>query len=169
MAQLDFGIELDRKQVNRLLRITRSPRLIGNLIRAGLNDMGSFATRRISLVAPRDTGALAGSYTHQVERRTIPRWLEIISRIGYAPFVEFGAKAHFPPTKALRGWAARHGFPPSPQGEFKVAFAIAHPKPGALSLVGQPHVIPTMERVVRNAPRHFQRAFSQLERAWQRG
>ena len=168
MAELDFSVAFDRRQLNRLLKLSRDPKLIGNMIRAGLRDTGRFAVRRISFVAPRDRGLLAKSYQFLVERRIIPTFLEIFSKIGYAPFVEFGAKAHFPPPAALKGWAARHGFPRSPRGEFLVARAIANPKPGALSLVGQPHVIPTMDRVIRNMPRMFARAMKQMENVWRR-
>ncbi len=168
MAALEFSVEFDRRQLNRLVKLSRDPKLIGNMVRAGLRDMGRFAVRRISFVAPRDRGLLAKSYRFLVERRIIPTFLEIFSKIGYAPFVEFGAKAHFPPPGALRGWAARHSFPASPKGEFLVAHAIANPKPGALSLVGQPHALPTVERVVRNAPRMFARAMKQMELVWRR-
>lgn len=169
MAQIEAILEFNERDMRRLIRLTRSPRLVGNLVRAGLTDMGRFAIRRISLVAPRDTSALANSYVFEVARGIIPKMLTIISRIGYAPFVEFGAKAHFPPPPALKGWAGRHGFPASPVGEFQVALAIANPKPGAKSLVGQPHVIPTIERILRNSSRHWQRAFSQLEKVWRSG
>ena len=169
MAVLDFSVEFDRRQLNRLLKLSGDPKLIGNLVKAGLRDTGRFAVRRISFVAPRDRGWLAKSYRFLVDRRRIPTFLEIFSKIGYAPFVEFGAKAHFPPPAALKGWAGRHGFPPSPRGEFMVAQAIAFPKPGALSLVGQPHVIPTMNRVIRTMPRMFARAMKQMESVWTRG
>lgn len=39
---------------------------------------------------------------------------KVIAEIGptakYGPFVEFGTRPHFPPLKALKKWAKRHGF-----------------------------------------------------------
>lgn len=69
--------------------------------------------------APRDTGALARSLTHEVR----PLSARVYSHLGYAAAVETGraAGARMPPPAALEGWMRRHGLRGSP---FALARAI---------------------------------------------
>jgi len=55
-----------------------------------------------------DTGHLATTVV--VDRTNNGLGSEIGSTAPYAPYVEHGAKPHFPPPDALEDWARRHGF-----------------------------------------------------------
>ena len=62
-----------------------------------LKDMGSW-----------DVGHLAN--TILAEKGDSGLTCEVGPTAGYGPYVEYGTKPHFPPPKALEGWAKRHGF-----------------------------------------------------------
>jgi len=60
-------------------------------------------------LAPKDTGRLAGSITHNISGLTS----RIGPSAGYGLFVEMGRSAGKPPpVSAVAGWAARHGVNP---------------------------------------------------------
>lgn len=61
--------------------------------------------------APVDTGKLRASISSDVEGRGARIQGVIGSRVKYAPFMEEGTVAHWPPRDALEVWAARHGIP----------------------------------------------------------
>ena len=80
--------------------------------------------------APRDTGHLWASIK---TTGVSPMGAYVGTDVVYAPPVEYGSKAHWPPRGALQPWARRHGFPAGPRGDFLVRRAIARrgikPKP----------------------------------------
>lgn len=55
-----------------------------------------------------DLGNLANSIL--VDRTIDGMIAEVGPTAPYGPYVEFGARPHFPPPDALEGWARRHGF-----------------------------------------------------------
>lgn len=59
--------------------------------------------------APVDMGVLRASITPSVEARGGETVGVVGSNIAYAPFMELGARPHWPPLAALEGWARRHG------------------------------------------------------------
>lgn len=85
--------------------------------------------------APRDTGQLANSVTHNIGGSGLTTIGEVGPTVAYWPFVERGTKPHWPPVAAVTPWARRHGIPP-----FLVARSIA--KKGTKA---QPFVRPAWE------------------------
>jgi len=59
----------------------------------------------------------------------------------YGPYVEFGARPHFPPPDALEGWAKRHGF----DSAWPICLAIAR-----RGLPAKPYLLPAYFAVVDN-------------------
>ena len=59
--------------------------------------------------APVDTGRLRASITPGVRGESGQTVGVVGSNVAYAPFMELGAKPHFPPMSALETWARRHG------------------------------------------------------------
>jgi len=66
--------------------------------------------------APHDTGKLGQSIGVRWEGEAVT----VYTRSHYGGFVDMGTRPHWPPVKALEGWARRHGIP-----AFLVARAIA--------------------------------------------
>jgi HK97 gp10 family phage protein len=56
--------------------------------------------------APSDTGRLRSSIQTEIKDNGFTA--QVFSDVNYAPHVEYGTKAHFPPPSALQGWARRH-------------------------------------------------------------
>lgn len=101
-------------------------------LRKGLDKAGFIVESEAKRNAPVDRGTLRASITHEVEHATVPRFVKVGSKLGYAPMMEYGtgragdgpggSTSHFPPPSALAGWAGRHGMPGA---EFAIAAAIA--------------------------------------------
>lgn len=75
--------------------------------------------RDAKINAPVDTGRLRASITPEVRAAGDSIEGVVGSNVFYAPFVELGTRAHWPPPGALEVWARRHGVP-----EFLVRRAI---------------------------------------------
>lgn len=84
------------------------------------------AKRNISDWPVVDTGRLRASVKVVTFSDGLARWVG--SDVGYAPFVEFGTRPHFPPLEPIREWCRRHGIPET------AAYAIAL----KISRTGQP-------------------------------
>lgn len=70
---------------------------------------------------PVDKGALKASIADEVYRAGGGKVVGVIgSNVHYSPFVEYGARAHWPPPGALLGWANRHGW-----SEYDIRYHIA--------------------------------------------
>ena len=89
------------------VRAKCSPRLFTAALANLLRDAAVLAEREARMGAPRDTGALARSITHEAR----PTYAATFTTLSYARAMEEGrrAGAAMPPPKALEGWAARHG------------------------------------------------------------
>ena len=59
--------------------------------------------------APSDTGRLRSSIQTEIKNNGFTA--QVFTDVNYAPFVEYGTRAHFPPPNALKGWARRHNMP----------------------------------------------------------
>ena len=73
------------------------------------------------ILAPVDTGRLRSSITHETRWEgdtLVGAWG---TNVEYAPHIEYGTKAHFPPVAAITTWAMRHGV----KDPFALALAIA--------------------------------------------
>ena len=98
-----------------------------------------------------DTGHLKDSYTTDITDGGYTA--EVGSNLVYAIFVEFGTRPHFPPMKALEGWARRHGF----ESAWPVCKAIAEK-----GLKARPHLFPAYEAAM-------QKFFQELKRRFESG
>jgi HK97 gp10 family phage protein len=78
----------------------------------GMRDATLLVSRDAKINAPVDTGRLRASITPEV-RRGAGMDNVVIGVVGsnvtYAPYMELGTQAHFPPVAALETWARRHG------------------------------------------------------------
>ena len=95
--------------------------------------------------APVDTGNLRGSI--KIQKRGLRR--DVAASVNYAGAVESGARPRWYPVGSLQPWARRHGFPQGNTGDFLVRRAIANPKSGAKSKVGQPYMRPAWDRFIQ--------------------
>jgi len=66
-------------------------------------------TRDAKINAPVDTGKLRSSIMPGVTSNSGGVVGVTGSNVAYAPFMELGTAAHWPPIAALEGWARRHG------------------------------------------------------------
>lgn len=94
--------------------------------------------RDAKILAPVDTGRLRASITPRVERGVIGSGVKGVvgSNVKYAAAVETGSKPHWPPFRALEGWARRHG-----ANEAEVWWAI-----GIKGTRAQPYLQPAFEK-----------------------
>lgn len=69
---------------------------------------------------PVDTGRLRASITPRVESSGDGIRGIVGTNVKYAPYIEYGTKAHWPPLAALSTWARRHG-----TTAYRVALGIA--------------------------------------------
>lgn len=93
-------------------RFLQSPQAVAAEVHNGLQEalllIESDARRRV----PADTRQLMGSITSRVSGTGISLIGEVGPSKAYGLFVEKGTKPHWPPLKALEGWARRHGTSP---------------------------------------------------------
>lgn len=71
-------------------------------------DVQREAKQNLNSMKAWDTGNLAN--TIMVDRVDGDFTAEVGPTAPYGPYVELGARPHFPPPDALEGWARRHGF-----------------------------------------------------------
>jgi phage gpG-like protein len=90
----------------------------GPLLRA-MRDATLLVQRDARIASPVDTGRLRASITPSVTYGE-PMQGVVGSNVKYAPFMELGTRAHWPPVAALATWARRHGM-----AAYVVARAIA--------------------------------------------
>jgi len=73
-------------------------------------ELIAFRLARVSAPkAPSDTGKLQGDLARPEIK---PLYARVGSNRNYAVFVHEGTKPHYPPIKALTGWASRHNISP---------------------------------------------------------
>lgn len=87
--------------------------------------------RKSKEMSPVDTNTLRGSISINKSRREFKR--AVGSSVKYAVFVHEGTRPHFPPIKALEGWARRHKISP-----FVVARSIARKGTKAVPFLEKP-------------------------------
>lgn len=92
--------------------------LIKQEVLASALDIKSQAQDNARALKAIDSGNLRNSIIAETTRNGLSA--EIGSPLPYAPYVEFGTRAHFPPMEALEDWARKHKIP-----VFLVARAIA--------------------------------------------
>lgn len=85
-----------------------------------MRDSTLMVQRDARILAPVDTGRLRASITPSVKSSGNNVIGVVGSNVEYAPFMELGVRAHWPPIRALEVWSRRHG-----ANAFLVARAIA--------------------------------------------
>jgi hypothetical protein len=85
--------------------------LHGQPMLRGMRDATLLVQRDARLNAPVDTGRLRASILPEI--RTMHNEIQGVvgTPVTYAPPIEEGARAHWPPPGALEPWARRHGIP----------------------------------------------------------
>lgn len=102
--------------------------------------------------APVDLGTLRNDINHTIiEKRDRIDGL-ILSAASYSAFVEYGTRPHFPPPRALKGWAARHGMAGA---EYQIARKIA-----IRGTKAQPFMLPAYMTVKRKFIRSVKQVMS---------
>jgi len=100
------------------MAMKESPEIVEKWLERGLEAAAIEVEARGRKKTPRDTSRLASSISHRVSKlRAI-----VGTNVKYAVFVHEGTRPHFPPPKALAGWARRHGMAGK---EFLIARAIS--------------------------------------------
>ena len=89
-------------------------------MKTGLNQALTVLENQVKVETPVDTGRLRAGTNHEVREEGNALVGVLGNNAEYAPHVEWGTRPHFPPVKAVAGWARRHGINP-----FLVARAIA--------------------------------------------
>lgn len=102
--------------------------------------------------APEDLGTLRNDITHTIIEKKDRIEGRILSAATYSAFVEYGTRPHFPPPKALAGWAARHGMAGA---EYQIARKIAMRGTRA-----QPFMLPAFMKVKRKFIRSVKQVMS---------
>ena len=93
-------------------------RLLSRPMRRGLERIGGAGELIAKREVPVDTGDTRRFLTHQVDKKNPPEFVRIgsdkeVARFVHGDFDETKSRSrpHFPPIKALEGWARRHGIP----------------------------------------------------------
>ena len=124
-----------------------------------LREAALLGEREARQHAPKDTGALARSITHEAH----PLTARVYSPLQYAPVMEEGrrAGAAAPPAAALLGWMRRHGLGGVPP--FVIARAI-----GRRGIKGRFFMRRAMQTVEQQLPTLAARAIATIEAQWGR-
>ncbi len=122
MADSDFRAEVKglRETQAKIDQVIRDMR--GEPMLEAMRDATLLVTGTARTLAPVDTGRLRASILPEVRSNALTGSVMGVvgSNVDYAPYMELGTKAHFPPLSALEVWAKRHG-----TTAFVVAKAIA--------------------------------------------
>lgn len=113
-------ITIEVKGLEGLLRRASPQVLLEPVLREVLEGAALYGERAAREGSPKDTAALARSFSHEVR----PPLARVWSPLVYAPVMEYGRRpgARMPPPAALSGWARRHGMAGQ---EFVLARSIA--------------------------------------------
>jgi len=89
--------------------LQKKGQLLDTNIRAALNKIGFEVENGAKTKVPVDTGRLRSSIVPQVSKSGGTYRLLVGSNVKYAPYIEYGTKPHFVPTRAISTWLKRHG------------------------------------------------------------
>lgn len=117
---MSYKLELRRLRETQIEMDRVARELHGDPMVEATRDATLYVVRDARRLSPVDRGVLRASILPEVKSTG----KEVIGVVGsdqkHAPFMEFGARPHWPPIAALATWARRHGTSP-----FLVARAIA--------------------------------------------
>jgi len=159
---LTFTMEWDAKSqeaLRRKLAVSRSktgvglPHVMTDPVDAFIYDLGHAVMRHASDRSPVDTGKMKKSL-----RFTWGPWGARVDAKKPAGWVDWGTKPHWPPVKALQGWARRHGIP-----AFLVARKIAKDGTERTDWFGG-----AIKDAQRDLPGILRRACAKIESNWAR-
>lgn len=115
-------------------------------------DVQRKAKEKLKSMGAWDLGNLANSImTDMVASGEI---CEVGPQAPYGPYVEYGARPHFPPPDALEGWAKRHGF----ESAWPICKAIAE-----RGLKARPYLHPAYEEIIRGYLMRLKRALERTK------
>jgi HK97 gp10 family phage protein len=125
------GLKETQAKMEQMVSDLQGPPLVN-----AMRDCTLLVLRDAKIMAPVDTGRLRASITPQVVSSGNVVQGIVGSNVKYAPFVEKGTRPHWPPFRALAGWARRHGM-----NEAQVWFAI-----GIKGTKAHPYLQPAFEK-----------------------
>jgi hypothetical protein len=108
------------KGLPELMSKLETRRLVAAPVSRFFRSAGFRIQGRAQLNAPVDTGALKNSIGPEFDSASPMRWVRVGTNQQSAAPMEFGARPHFPPVRAITPWAQRHGIDP-----FALALSIA--------------------------------------------
>lgn len=107
MADIEAEIRGLKETQAKMEQVIRD--LHGGEMLTGMRDATMLVYRDAVKFVPVDTGRLRSSITPDVRVEGTTVIGVIGSNVKYAPYVETGTRAHWPPPGALAVWARRHG------------------------------------------------------------
>lgn len=130
--QIDVRIEgLEKLQAG----VSAAPATLASEVRTAMTAGSLLVEGAARSLAPKDTGRLAGSITHQISGSGASLTSRIGPSVAYGLYVERGRRpGKPPPIKAIEPWARRHGVNP-----FLVARAI-----GRRGTKARPFLVPAL-------------------------
>lgn len=143
MASIEIRIEgLEKLQAG----LSAGPTTLATEVRTAMQAGSLLIEGTARGLAPKDTGRLAGSITHQITGGGANLTSKIGPSVAYGLFAEKGRGAGTPPpVSAVRGWATRHGMNP-----YALARAI-----GRKGTKGKPYMEPAFRQNVNGVIRLF--------------
>ena len=93
MTQQGFGVDMQIKGADKLMRGLKDPAILGRPVTIGMQQSALAVQREAAMRAPVDTGRLRGSIRARVgRRRPFPIFAQIGPKVEYGAAVEFGIK-----------------------------------------------------------------------------
>lgn len=142
--------------LDKLMRKANRSGLLGKPLKRFFTASALAVQRNAKKRAPVDTGRLRRSIAYEVHGAAVPMWAKIGTNVEYAPYQEFGTRAHWPPISAMETWGRRHGL-----NGFLAAKAIA-----AHGVPEQRYMRGGLEDSVPEIRRHLSTAAGHIEERW---
>jgi len=145
------------------LQAKLQPELFGPPIREAMTKWALDTEARAKQYAPKDTGSLARSITHELAAGTIPLQARVYTKMVYASVMEHGRRpgAKMPPSGVLLGWMRRHGIPQ--EMEFVLRRSI-----GRKGITARKFFSRAIKESQRRAEGFFNEASRKIEEMWGR-
>jgi hypothetical protein len=147
----DSEAKLRKKLVRSHAKSGSMPHVMADPVDAFFYDFGHDVLRYAERRSPVDTGRMKRS----LRFRWGPGGAEVSARKP-AAFVDYGTKPHWPPMKAIEGWAQRHGIP---------AFLVAR-KIAMKGTQSTKWFTGAVEDARKDLPRGMRRLVGQVETNW---
>lgn len=146
---------LRRRLSDRRTRLGPMCTVAADPVMAFIGHYGMEVAERAKARAPVDTGRLKASIVFRWDQDSG----RVYSTAPYAGFVDQGTRPHWPPVRALEGWARRHGIP-----AFLVARSIAEWGTEATHFISG-----ALADTERSLPRLLQDTATRITMSWNAG